>query len=303
MPAEAAPTSTRPGRCEHAADAAFSLVELLVVLAVIALLTTLLLPALAGARQAARLTRCAANLRQLQLANDAYANDHAERYCPGAANHLANLDRWHGAREHPGAPFSAEDGRGALTPYLDSAGASRAVRNCPALTLPPTGAVGFERSSGGYGYNNAFVGVERAAESGAGSTSMTWSIVTDRTGAPRGRFAHPAATVAFADAAIADQPIPPHGAVTEHSFIEPRFWPDLDPPFRPDPTIHFRHAPGGPARGQSPRASAAACWLDGHVTPEHRTRSVSVSAYGTDPAACGLGWFGDSDDNSLFDYE
>jgi prepilin-type processing-associated H-X9-DG protein len=51
-------------------------VELLVVVAVIALLVSLLLPSLSKARHAARATMCAANIRSLCIAQLAYANEH-----------------------------------------------------------------------------------------------------------------------------------------------------------------------------------------------------------------------------------
>lgn len=55
---------------------AFTLVELLVVIGVIALLISVLLPALGAAREAARSTQCLSNLRQTHLAFQQYANDH-----------------------------------------------------------------------------------------------------------------------------------------------------------------------------------------------------------------------------------
>lgn len=55
---------------------AFTLVELLVVVAVIALLVSVLLPALAGARRAARAAACLANIRSLGLVHALYADDH-----------------------------------------------------------------------------------------------------------------------------------------------------------------------------------------------------------------------------------
>ena len=52
---------------------AFTLVEMLVVIAVIALLIALLLPALSKARQAAQRAQCLSNLRSLEMAQTLYA--------------------------------------------------------------------------------------------------------------------------------------------------------------------------------------------------------------------------------------
>jgi len=57
---------------------AFTLVELLVVLAIIGVLTAILLPALSQARHQARRTACAANLRQVGVAIHMYAADHGD---------------------------------------------------------------------------------------------------------------------------------------------------------------------------------------------------------------------------------
>lgn len=59
---------------------AFTLIELLVVIAVIALIIGILLPALAGARESARTTRCLANVRSIAQGLSAYSGDYREMF-------------------------------------------------------------------------------------------------------------------------------------------------------------------------------------------------------------------------------
>ncbi|HAI12786.1 MAG TPA: hypothetical protein DCM28_13845 [Phycisphaerales bacterium] len=59
----------------HATCKAFTLIELLVVISIIALLVSILLPALSGARKAAFNTKCMVNQRQLMLYATIYSQD------------------------------------------------------------------------------------------------------------------------------------------------------------------------------------------------------------------------------------
>ncbi len=59
-------------RANHNANRAFTLVELLTTIAVISIIVALLLPAVQAARQAARRSQCASNLRQFGIAIEGY---------------------------------------------------------------------------------------------------------------------------------------------------------------------------------------------------------------------------------------
>ena len=61
---------------------AFSLLELLVAMATVALLAAFLFPALSRAKEASHRTACSSNLRQLHLALNLYAGDHDDYFPP-----------------------------------------------------------------------------------------------------------------------------------------------------------------------------------------------------------------------------
>jgi prepilin-type N-terminal cleavage/methylation domain-containing protein/prepilin-type processing-associated H-X9-DG protein len=101
------------GDRQNASAEGFTLVELIVVVAIIALLASLLLPGLARAKDLAKTTSCKNNLRQLGIALNLYTLDH-ERFPGNGAVYGVNL---------PGSPrrFNSFVYRGLnwLYPYLN----------------------------------------------------------------------------------------------------------------------------------------------------------------------------------------
>jgi prepilin-type N-terminal cleavage/methylation domain-containing protein/prepilin-type processing-associated H-X9-DG protein len=77
---------SRTSPVHHSRRAGFTLIEILVVIAIIALLAALLFPVFARAREGARTKVCLSNMKQLALGFQQYLNDSGNRY-PGAGQY------------------------------------------------------------------------------------------------------------------------------------------------------------------------------------------------------------------------
>ena len=87
---------------EHFHKDGFTVIELLAVLAVLALVTAVLLPALAGTRQNSQVIECLANQRQLAAAWIMYANDNHDILVPNRGLNGANGVSYNGdPRQQP----------------------------------------------------------------------------------------------------------------------------------------------------------------------------------------------------------
>jgi prepilin-type N-terminal cleavage/methylation domain-containing protein len=117
---------------------AFTLVELLVVIGIIAVLIAILLPALSKARRQAQLTACMSNQKQLVAAMLMYCNDNRGGFPGGPGGYKVNgvakftvsLAMWDSQARNPYSCNQDEDnGPTWLAKYV---GKSRKIAGCPA---------------------------------------------------------------------------------------------------------------------------------------------------------------------------
>jgi len=262
----------------------YTLIELLVVISIVAILLSVMMPALAAARSEARSVVCKSNLRQLAIASVGYASSNDGYYVAAAADMWDNsgLHRWHGVRDSLSEPF--DPAKGPLAEFL---GAGR-IKECPArvrFVKSRSWDKNFEQGCGGYGYNMAYLG-SRIWQNGLNSIE-SWRQAYAKT-ANMTEVSQPSATVMFADCAMSKT----KGHYIEYSFAEPPFAVSggevMSSSFM-SPSIHFRH-----------RHRANVVWADGSVCSRKMAQFEKDNVYGITSAQMELGWF-EPVNNSPFD--
>lgn len=125
---------------------AFTLIELLVVIAIVAILAAILFPVFARARETARRSACASNLRQIGLAFAQYTADYDERY-PDTGNPFLFMGRYW---RWPLQPYLALRAGNTGNPLV-AANYAAGILLCPSDT---TSITSYDSTS--YGYAAAF---------------------------------------------------------------------------------------------------------------------------------------------------
>jgi prepilin-type N-terminal cleavage/methylation domain-containing protein/prepilin-type processing-associated H-X9-DG protein len=156
---------------------AFTLIELLLVIAILAILAAILFPLFAQAREKARAATCASHLRNLSTALLMYVQDYDEQLPLAVAPTTTKpfFAAWHDL----------------IDPYVKN----KQVWLCPSSPLPRTDADGTPTSH--YGYNAVYLSNLRLNFSNLGTTA---------TGAPLAAVAAPAETVLLTDARASKEP-------------------------------------------------------------------------------------------------
>ena len=241
----------------------FTLVELLVALAITLVLAALAIPSYTYAIQAAGGVRAAATLRELVVANVTYAGEHDNYYCP--ADSMDNTIQWCGSQDGGG---SWNVSGGYLGPYISA----DLIRQDPNFTNYIRGSGSWEDGCGGFGYNEIYIG-------GTPADPFHGIIST--------KVPRPSRTIMFATTAFAMG----NNELQEYPFCDPPYSvnPNGSLGGSLQPSTHFR------CNGR-----ALVAWCDGHVSYELPNSQSGPNYYGGDNTKAKVGWFGPTQNNGYW---
>lgn len=229
----------------------FTLVELLVVLAIIGILVGLILPTLAASRESARSIRCLANLKSLAQGWALYTADHDDHAMPLAYTDIRDIGNgdgvfWWGT-DGAISGFVDRD-QGLLTPYLDAALAENSVYECPKQpwgSYRPQGRPRVVTST--YGYNGYYLSPSKTPGWSSDIGNRRWRRFSD--------IDVPTELFVFADTLLTGSPPKSTALLDPPMLFSGGEWsPNLSP------TTAFRHGvrPGRGGIGQAATARADA---------------------------------------------
>jgi prepilin-type processing-associated H-X9-DG protein len=179
-------------RCESASRAqrgriAFTLVELLVVIGIIAVLISILLPTLSSVRRQANLLQCSSNMKQIATAMIMYINDNKGRFPPANTPSLAGVypNGWWFANELVRQNYIKQPGLSVYKAPGSATTSKQFTRNnpfrCPEAIDEDSGSFG--SSQGDYptdAKNNAYTIMNDSAGAAEGFAIPSWYMLNCR---------------------------------------------------------------------------------------------------------------------------